>query len=154
MVCFGEYYADCSLKLVFMFIQAGDLCKWTADSQQYLLEHFDTINNSPSHIYHSAFPFCPSSSWLQKCYNAETSLQVKVVKGLPAEWGTYSHTVSLYTTLWALSYWKNTIAVGLMMGHHHLQFNHRQPDSCFLWAYSSSELSCLLIRWDITCIWK
>jgi len=95
-----------------MFIQAGVLCKWTADSQRFLLEHFDTINNSPSHIYHSTLPFCPPSSWLKRCYNAESSLQVKVVKGLPAEWGTRSHRVSLDTTPWTLSYWKNTIAVG------------------------------------------
>jgi len=96
-----------------MFIQVGVLCKWTADSQRFLLEHFDTINNSPSHIYYSALPFLPSSSWLCKCYNAECSLQVKVVKGLPAEWGTCSRTVSLDTTPLALSYWKNTIVVGL-----------------------------------------
>ena len=95
-----------------MFIQAGVLCKWTADSQRFLLEHFDTINNSPSHIYHSALPFCPSSSWLCKCYNEDLSLQVKVVKGLPAEWGMCSRTVSLGNTPYTLSYWKNTIAVG------------------------------------------
>ena len=95
-----------------MFIQAGVLCKWTADSQRFLLEHFDTINDSPSHIYHSALPFCPSSSWLHKCYNADLSLEVKVVKGLPVEWGTSSHTVSFDTSPLALSYWKNTIAAG------------------------------------------
>jgi len=38
---------------------------------------------------------------------------VKIVKGLPAEWGTCSRTVSLDTLPLALSYWKNTIAVGL-----------------------------------------
>ena len=37
----------------------------------------------------------------------------KVVKGLPAEWGTCSRTISLDNTPWALSCWKNTIAVGL-----------------------------------------
>jgi len=89
------------------------LCKWTADSQRFLLEHFDTIRDSPSHIYHSALPFLPSSSWLQKCYNAELPLQVKVVKGLPAEWGICSRTVSLDSCLCALSYFDNTIAVGL-----------------------------------------
>jgi len=89
------------------------LCKWTTDSQRFLLEHFDIINNSPSHIYHSALPLCPSSSWLYKCYNGDHTLQVKVVKGLPVEWGMCSRTVSLDTVPWTLSYWKNTIAVGL-----------------------------------------
>ena len=38
---------------------------------------------------------------------------VKIVKGLPAEWGTCARTVSLDNFPFALSYWKNTIAVGL-----------------------------------------
>ena len=38
---------------------------------------------------------------------------VKIVKGLPAEWGTCSRTVSLDSVPLALSYWGNTIAVGL-----------------------------------------
>jgi len=88
------------------------MCKWTSDGQRFLLEHFDTICNSPSHIYHSALPLSPSSSWFQKCYNAELSLQVKVVKGLPAEWGMCSRTASLNAVPCALSYLNNTIAVG------------------------------------------
>ena len=38
---------------------------------------------------------------------------VQVVKGLPAEWGMCSRTVSLDHEPHILSYWKNTIAVGL-----------------------------------------
>jgi len=96
-----------------MFVQIGVLCKWTNDSQRFLLEHFDTIHNSPSHIYYSALPFSPSSSWLHKCYVEEISPMVKVVKGLPAAWGMCSRTVSLDYEPWTLSYCKNTIAVGL-----------------------------------------
>ena len=96
-----------------MFIQAGIPCKWTNDSQCFLLEHFDTIQNSPSHIYQSALPFLPSSSWLHECYNVELSFSVKVVKGLPAKWGRCFRTISLDYHPWTLSYWKNTIAVGL-----------------------------------------
>ena len=93
------------------------MCKWTNDSQRFLLEHFDTIHNSPSHIYHSALPFSPSSSWLHKCYSKELSQEVKVVKGLPAEWGTCSRTVSLDISVQDLSYWNNTIAVGSSGGN-------------------------------------
>jgi len=96
-----------------MFVQAGVMCKWTNDSHRFLLEHFDIIHSSPSHIYHSALPFSPSSSWLQKCYSKEISSMVKVVKGLPVQWGMCSRTVSLDYKPWALSYWNNTIAVGL-----------------------------------------
>jgi WD40 repeat protein len=88
------------------------LCKWTNDAQRFLLEHFDTIHNSPSQIYHSALPFCPSSSWLHKCYDVELLDEVKIVKGLPAEWGTCSRTVVLEHRLLAISYWNNTVAVG------------------------------------------
>jgi len=112
-VYFGKCYVDCSLRPVLMFVQAGVLCKWTNDSQRFLLEHFDTIRDSPSHIYHSALPFSPSSSWLHKCYSEEIPSMVKIVKGLPAEWGTCARTVSLDNFPFALSYWKNTIAVGL-----------------------------------------
>jgi len=99
-----------------MIVQMGILCKWTNDSQQFLLEHFDTIHDSPSHIYHSALPFCPSSSWLCKRYGPELSQEVQVVKGLPAEWGTCSRTVSLGSGIWDLSFQNNTIAVGFESG--------------------------------------
>jgi len=113
MVYFGECCTDCSLRPMFIFVQAGVLCKWTNDSHRFLLEYFDIIHNSPSHIYHSALPFSPSSSWLQKCYSEEILPMVKVVRGLPAEWGMCSRTVSLDYLPQALSYWKNTIAVGI-----------------------------------------
>ena len=113
MVCFGKCYADCLLRLVFIFpVQAGILCMWTNDSQRLLLEHFDIIHNSPSRLYHSALPFCPSSSWLYEHYSLELSQEAKVVKGLSAEWGICFRTVLLNDRSWSLSYWNNTIAVG------------------------------------------
>jgi WD40 repeat protein len=99
-----------------MVIQAGILCKWINDSQRFLLEHIDTIHDSPSHIYHSSLPFSPSSSWLHKCYGAELLQEVKVVKGLPAKWGKCFHTVFLDSITGCLSYWNNTIAVGSIHG--------------------------------------
>ena len=99
-----------------MIIQVGTPCKWTNDSQRFLLEHFDTICNSPSHIYHSALPLSPSSSWLHEYYGAEFSQEVKVVKGLPARWGICSRTVSFGTVIISLSYWNETIAVGTRHG--------------------------------------
>ena len=80
------------------------------------MEHFDTIHDSPSQIYHSALPFCPVSSWLCEQYSAELSNDVKVVKGLPIEWGKCSRTVTLDCGPWCLSHWKNTAAVGLLSG--------------------------------------
>jgi len=75
------------------------------------LEHFDTIYDSPSHIYHSSLPFSPSSSWLCKCYSTELSQEVQVAKGLPTEWGTCLRTVSLDGRAFDLSYQNNAIAV-------------------------------------------
>jgi len=95
-----------------MSVQAGISCKWTDDSQRFLLEHFDAIYNSPPQIYHSALPFCPSSSWLCKCYAVELSQEVRVVKGLPAEWGGCSRTVSFSYTPLPLACWKCTVAIG------------------------------------------
>ena len=93
------------------------MCNWTDDSQHLILEHFDTIHNSPSLIYQSALPWSPSSSWLHKHYRTELLKIPKVVKGAKAEWGTCSHTVLLDTCSLALSYWNNVIAIGSWSGN-------------------------------------
>ena len=98
---------------VLIIIQAGVLCKWTNDTQRFLLEHFDAIHDSPSQIYYFALPFSPSTSWLQKCYSAELPNGVKVVRGLPLGWGTCSRTVSLNVEPQTISCWNNTVAVCL-----------------------------------------
>ena len=97
---------------MFTLIQTGVSDKWTHDSQRFLLEFFDAIHNSPSQIYSFAFPLCPSSSWLYNSYTVELSREVKVVKGLPAGWGTCFRTVVLDSSLLALAHWRDTIAVG------------------------------------------
>jgi len=76
------------------------------------LEHFNTIHGSPSHIYHSALTFSPSSSWLFEYYGVELSPKVKDIKGVPTKWGTCFRTVSLKSYTLNLSCWNNTIAVG------------------------------------------
>ena len=96
--------------------QAGVESQWTNDSQRFLLENFDTIWTSPSHIYHSALPLSPSSSWLHKCYSTELSFTVKVVKGPSAGWGMCSRTVLLDSFTQTLSYWNKTIAIGSKPG--------------------------------------
>jgi len=116
MVSFGEWYAHYLLEPILTVCQVGVASKWTNDSQRFLLEHFDIIHNSPSHIYHSALPFSPSSSWLHKCYSAELSYIVKVVKGLPAEWGICFRTVLLDSYTRTLSCHNNSIAVGSQSG--------------------------------------
>jgi len=117
MVCFCKCCADCLLKPTFSFlIQASVSCTWTNDTQRILLEHFDVILNSPSHLYHSALPFTPSSSWLHEYYSTEFLQEAKVVKGLPAEWGVCSRTVLLDEYPHTFSYWNNIIAVGSTHG--------------------------------------
>ena len=86
------------------------------DAQHFILEHFDTIHNSPLHIYSYALPFSPPSCWLHKYYRAELLQGIRVIKGIPAEWRTHSHTVFLGVKPFSLAYWKDTIAVGLGTG--------------------------------------
>ena len=88
------------------------MCKWADESQRFILEHFDRIHSSPSHMYQYALPFSPSSSWLCKNYTTELSQAPKVVKGAKAEWGMCSRTVLLDTRTLALSYWNNVVAIG------------------------------------------
>ena len=94
-----------------MVFQTGVTSKWTNDGQRFLLEHFDTIHNSPSQIYLSALSLSPSP-WLHQCYSPE----IKVVKGLPAEWGVCSRTVVLGSYTRTLSYHNNRITVGSFSG--------------------------------------
>lgn len=92
------------------------MCEWANDVSHFLLEHFDTIYNSPSHIYHSALPFCPSSSSLQKYHGAELLNEVKVIKGLLAGWGKCSRTVHFKNLPTVISCWNTTLAVGFTSG--------------------------------------
>jgi WD40 repeat protein len=80
------------------------------------LEFFDIIHKSPSQIYHSALPLCPPSTWLYKYNGAELSQGVKVVKGLPAGWGSCSRTVTWDSEPLSLACWKDTIVVGSSSG--------------------------------------
>ena len=114
MVWLGGCYTVCLSNLILMVFQAGVASKWTNDGQWFLLEHFDTIHNSPSHIYHSALPLSPS--WFYKHYSAELSPMINVVKGLPAEWGMCSRTVALDSDTPTLSYHDKSIAVGSSTG--------------------------------------
>ena len=100
------------LRYALINIQAGIECKWINDSQRFLLEHLDTIHDYPSHIYHSALPLSPPTTWLQECYCSEILQEVKVVKGLLAGWGICSRTVSLGALVNGISYSNNTVAVG------------------------------------------
>jgi WD40 repeat protein len=93
-------------------IQRGTICKWTNDSQCFILGYFDTICNSLSQLYHFALPLCPSSFWLHKYYAAELLQGPKAIKGTEVEWGKCSHTVTLGSSIFALSLWNNTISVG------------------------------------------
>ena len=106
-----------SHKLILILTQAGHSCKWVNDSQRLLLEHFDAIRDSPSQIYHSALPFSPSSSWLCMYYRVELSQEVRVVKGIQAEWDMCSRTVTLSNYPWMVKSWRYLIAVGCLNGN-------------------------------------
>ena len=57
----------------------------------------------------------PIFPFLHGCYTAELLQTVKVIKGLPAEWGTCRRTVSLNHAR-SLASWGNVVAVGLASG--------------------------------------
>ena len=99
-----------------MVLQVGTECRWTNDSQHLLLEYFDIFQNSPSHIYHSALPLLPLSSWLHKCFSTKPAFMVKAVRGLLIGWGKCSHTVLLDDYTRTLSYHNNTIAISSKCG--------------------------------------
>ena len=71
------------------------------------------IRDSPSHIYHSALPLAPSSSWLRKCYGTEAAGEVRVLMGLPDRWDICSRTIHLDGTPAAFARCGDIIAVGI-----------------------------------------
>ena len=83
------------------------------DSEHLILEYFDVICDSPSHLYHSALPFSPSSSWIRGCYKAEVTEEVTVLMGLPNRWDACSRTIFLRDEPSGFAYQGDTIAVGL-----------------------------------------
>ena len=96
---------------MFMTIQTGVPCKWISDGKQFILDNFDTIQESPARIYDIAPTLCPSSSWLHEFYSTEFSPKVKAVVG-SAGWGTCIRTLSCPNPLLALVYCNNTIVTG------------------------------------------
>ena len=99
-----------------IYMQTGDSCEWTTDSQRLILSSFDRIRDSPTDMYRYVLPFCPSSSWLHEWHTPESLLEVKVVRGHLGEWGMCTRVVSLHLHPVALACWKDIIAVGLMSG--------------------------------------
>ena len=96
------------------------------------------IHESPSHIYHSALPFSPSSSWLRECYKEELAQEVKVVTGLPDEWDTCSRTIFFQGRPSALACREDIVAVGL-----------RSNDIAILDAITGSSTSVLSGHTDV-----
>ena len=97
-------------------VQGGNVCKWADESQQFVLEYFDTICKFPSLIYNSALLLSPSSSWFHINYAQELVQTPKVVRGAKDRWESCSRTVSLDGSGLTLSCWNNTIAVGSRSG--------------------------------------
>ena len=94
--------------------QAGiPTCSYADDSERLILDCFDAIHDSPSHIYHSALPLSPSSSWIRECYRAEVAGEVRMLVGLPDQWDTCSRTIHLGGRTEVFAYDGNMIAVGL-----------------------------------------
>lgn len=87
--------------------------KCADDSERLILEYFDVIHRSPSHIYHSALPLSPSSSWVRKCYEAEIVGEAKVLMGLPDRWNLCSRTIFPEGQPTALAHWGDILAVGM-----------------------------------------
>ena len=103
-------------KHILIYMQTGDSCEWTNDSQRLILSSFDNIRDSPTDVYRHVLPFCPSSSWLHKSYTSASLEEVKVIKGCPDGWGTCTREVSFHHHPEVLVYRKDVIAVGLGSG--------------------------------------
>ena len=111
-----SYTCICQL-LFFMCLQTGMPCKWTNDSQRFLLTNFDDIKHTPAKIYYYFQLLSPSSSWLHEWYTAELLNGAHVVKGCPDKWGTCSRITTLEHSITALTSKKDIVTVGLDSGN-------------------------------------
>ena len=56
------------------------------DCSRFVIRHFEIINTSSPHIYHSALTLTPRESIVRKLYKSHAHPLVRVVYGLPASW--------------------------------------------------------------------
>ena len=56
------------------------------DYSRVVTRHFEIINTSSSHIYHSALVLTPRESIERRLYNPQAQPFMRVVHGVPALW--------------------------------------------------------------------
>ena len=103
------------LKHILIYLQIRASCKWTNDSERFILSNFDSIHDSPINVYRY-IPFSPSSSWLHLHYTSESAEGTFVVKGRLGKWGKCTREVSFPHNPKALVCQKDIIVVGLDSG--------------------------------------
>ena len=141
------------------FFQAGLSCQWTVDSQRFILEYFDMINDSPSVVNSYGLIFSPPSSWIHQYYSSELMHEVRVIKGISG-WGECFRIVQLEGILFSFVCRKDAIAVtssednnitildtitGSQMAHYS-----GHTDKVFALVFSSDETSLVSGSYDKT----
>lgn len=66
------------------------------DARRFVLDFYDLIGKSASHIYHSALPFTPLSSKLRQRYQHELTGEVKLLNGDEQSWNPSTRTSYTY----------------------------------------------------------
>jgi WD40 repeat protein len=72
----------------------SELIELFYDAERFVLEFFDPISASASHVYYSALPFAPLSTQLHKMYAHERSGTIRVVYGIQHSWSACLRVIS------------------------------------------------------------
>ena len=67
-------------------IQPSPTCDLVNDYLNFVITYFEVISSSAPHIYHSALPLSPQTSFVRNLYKSFARPLVRVVHGLPISW--------------------------------------------------------------------
>lgn len=92
----SKTYLDC--------IEASPTLNLVNDYFRFVIESFEVINTSASHIYHSALFLSPKTSIVRSLYEQYGRPLVRVVQGLPASWEPTIATVHSHGSIAAVAW--------------------------------------------------
>lgn len=109
-------FVDVVLKIQ---IDLEGLASYVSDSQQFILNFFDPIQESAQHIYDSALRWCPESTVIRMNYLTAPPTGVSIVRGLDHSWNACSRTIETLGMVFTLKYSHNgeyIAACGVVLG--------------------------------------
>ena len=103
---------------------------WIIDAQNFVLKYFDAIQQSALHLYHSALPFCPTTSLLRQHHQNLLTEEVHVKLGLDEDWETTFRTIKTKSSRLSSVIFSQDGSLIATSGDHSIQIFHAATGTC------------------------